>query len=303
MSLVVCRKLDQSLIVVSDTKLSNLKHILSETISDNLRRNLMNLDTGNPVDGTIKTVILSKQTCISFAGVIQNAEEAFRTIKPTDQLPKIIEILKVSSASNETEFLLCSLHPTKIYKINKGICSEQNNSWIGSQKAFSKFQGYLHKQIKPIITGSHIKIEMVPPDEPNPSIFGEVSLAFDNVILDPEIKDVGGFKVMVQNLGGFFQYKGYNLGYEGVDTIQIPRFKPGLYMRPMFQKSASSGSYNINFLIQLKTILLWGFILVREVLGLFMSVMKEVYLGLKFIKWMKLTSWIIRNQHIIFVHQ
>src|SRR5688500_17693426 len=99
MTLVVCRKSNDALILVSDTKLVYDGDVLKR-------------QTGNPLDGTIKSILISRSICISFAGIVNHANEALEKINASQPLDIILEILKEYSASGETEFLVCLSQPT-----------------------------------------------------------------------------------------------------------------------------------------------------------------------------------------------
>jgi hypothetical protein len=187
MSLVVSRKEGNSLIFVSDTKLQYPADVASDKISR------MNINTGNPINGTIKTIIINKNICISFAGAADIAHETLQKISNEIDLAEVINIVTSASNADEADFLIGCLNPTKLFKIKKGVCSEEaQSSWIGCSQAFAKFQGYFLGQIQPIIAGtSSISIEPAIPDSTN---FFKISSAFDDVILDPEVDSVGGLK-------------------------------------------------------------------------------------------------------------
>ena len=239
MSLVVSRKEGDIIYFVSDTKLQYPANVLSGTVSP------MNINTGKRVHGTIKTVIINKSTCISFAGAVDLAHQTLQQIPEQIGLTELIEILTSNSQSNEVEFLIGSLNPTRLFKIKAGVCLEEaQSSWIGCSKAFARFQGYFLGDLRPIIAGSSSVI--IQPAIPGTKNFFNISSTFDDVILDPEVDSVGGFKVLVASVDGAFRYIGYNKGYGGSKMIDFSKMEPGIPY-PLNTFNVAEGSYNIHF--------------------------------------------------------
>lgn len=123
MSLIVVRKDVPYVVIVSDTKLIYPDHETKRS-------------KDNPGEGTIKTIILEGNLCISFAGVVVHAESAFKEIAPSTDRNNVIAILeKYHKKSNrETEFLVCAVLPEPlIHKIKDGESKSVHSSWIGDQ--------------------------------------------------------------------------------------------------------------------------------------------------------------------------
>ncbi len=236
MSLIICRKENETILIVSDTKLT----YPTDKYPDK--------QSGHPSDGVIKTLIINTHICISFAGDVEPAEEGIRQIQPDDNLTQILNILKEKSSGHKTDFIVCTSSPNiKIFEIKDTNCVEVQNSWIGSSNAFSRFQGYFHNQIqdKKNVHSSFIKIE--PTISKGDSEFGKVLSTFDKVIGDSDIYEVGGFKVTVILENGAFRYRGYIHNYMGriefnIDSSMINK------QIPIGHGDAGNGSFMVNFL-------------------------------------------------------
>src|SRR5688500_18747112 len=138
MSLIVARKSENQLSIVSDTKLIYPNHEVKGLKS-------------NPSEGMIKSIIISPDICVSFAGNFDEAENAFKEIQAGESLDKIMEILKrFHKLSNyKTEFLLCYGQPEPtIYKFKNNEYGPVTSSWIGDQKAFNRFQESMNGIVK-----------------------------------------------------------------------------------------------------------------------------------------------------------
>jgi hypothetical protein len=233
LSLIICRREKDSLLVVSDTKLT----YPADQFPDK--------QSGHPSDGVIKTVIVNPNLCVSFAGDIEPAEEAIKQIQPNDDLSRVLKVLRDKSHGNRTDFIVCTSSPDiKIFEIKDTICKEIQNSWIGSTNAFNRFQGYFNNQIQDKKSGpsSFIKIE---PTIGNSNL-GKVSGAFDKVIDDSSVPEVDGFKVTVIIENGIFKYWGYIHNYMGLIELKIDPRMLGQKI-PIGHGSAGDGSYMVNF--------------------------------------------------------
>jgi hypothetical protein len=233
LSLIICRRENDALLIVSDTKLT---YPTDE---------FPNKQTGHPSDGVIKTVIISPTLCVSFAGDIGHAEDGIKQIQPDDEITKVLKVLQDKSHGNRTDFIVCTSQPDiKIFEIKNAICNEVQNSWIGSSNAFNRFQGYLNNQIQEKKGGpsSFIKIE---PTVGNSSL-GKISSAFDKVIDDSSVPEVDGFKVTVIIENGIFKYWGYLHNYMGLIELKID---PKMFRKqiPLGHGSAGEGSFTVNF--------------------------------------------------------
>lgn len=244
MSLIVARKYEDQLFIVSDTKLTHPNHEVKR------------LKT-KPSDGVIKTVIINPRICISFAGDIDDAEVALKQINGIDPIAKIIDTLTYyhKQSSHKTEFILCyALPDITIYKFKSGECKSVVSTWIGDQIAFNRFQesmmGVIKKEKKkkdwrkentklPTTKKTLIEVEMMNMsfELQIPEQFSKMSSAMDAVIDDSNIETVGGFKVNVVYKDGFY-FNRYGKTYRS-NFVMIGN---GAHVL-----DAGEGAYSINF--------------------------------------------------------
>lgn len=129
MTLVVAKKLRDTIIVVADTKLST---------NDGARWN--NADQSN------KIVCIGDQWAIAFAGNTYFADELLKGISADIGFSTLKEMMlnaHLTSLDHEsTDFLLVSVKGMSIYVFAKGKCTKLfgSTAWIGDAAAFSVFQ-------------------------------------------------------------------------------------------------------------------------------------------------------------------
>lgn len=108
MSLIVARKRDNFVALVSDTKL-----------------NLPNETTPTLADTALKTLLISKEVCIAFAGNIHFAEELFRTLSPEMSVGKIVTRALDSHINSEleTDYIVMALTEgvPKLFSLKDGV--------------------------------------------------------------------------------------------------------------------------------------------------------------------------------------
>lgn len=242
MSLIVARKEGNQLAIVSDTKLTYPNHEVKG-------------QKENPRDGVIKSIILTNNLCVSFAGEIDYAENAFTEIGERGNIDEVIDILyRHHIISNQKiEFLVCCGMPTPlIHKIKNGESKEVNSSWIGDSAAFNSFQASMMGTKKPkeipkksqanskagaVITEMNLSFEA----DLQVKLFSKMSLAMDDVIEDSNVVSVGGFKVIVVYKEMFDFVKYFKL-YRG----NVELFGSGTY--DIGHGSANEGAYSLNFI-------------------------------------------------------
>jgi tetratricopeptide (TPR) repeat protein len=241
MSLIVARKQGNQIAIVSDTKLTYPDHEIKRQKDD-------------PFEGVIKTIILDDDLCVSFAGEIVHAENAFLEIGKKQNFDEVIEILyRHHRISNQkTEFLVCSGKPAPfIHKIKNGESKEVNTCWIGDSKAFNSFQtnmmktdrikqsartSHLESKAGIIITEMNVRFTLNMQSE----LFSKMSSAIDEVIEDCNVDSVGGFRVSVVYKEKF-EFVKYGKFYRG----NIELFGSGMHI--LGHGSANEGAYSINF--------------------------------------------------------
>lgn len=133
MSLVVAKKFQDNLYIVSDTKLTCL-----------LGCNL------SPTEGAIKISIVQSDLTISWAGNPEIADKALkdffsitdRTLSDDDIVSFFLK--KHMEGNTKTDFILSFLTPSpRLVAIKNNESAEATTSWIGSHNAFSHFQQHM----------------------------------------------------------------------------------------------------------------------------------------------------------------
>jgi len=209
MSLVVAKKIDNYLQIVSDSKLTAEEQIY-----------------GNPfLFGTLKTIITSVNTCISFAGLVEKdginyPKIAFEKIFDTESMPltDILEILTdvQKQSKYETDFIVAHQNDDiiRLIKIQNGQLYEGYDTfWIGDIDGFNVFQTeFLNKSSDKDLTG----------EEKSSVMFD----AFTQVINNATVKSVDGLLVSIFNKNGYFEYlEGINLDIHKKTTIKPKQSK------------------------------------------------------------------------------
>jgi hypothetical protein len=248
MSLVVARQDGTQLAIVSDTKLTYPYH------------EVKSLKT-RPEEGIIKTVILSDNQCISFAGDMDSAEAAFKEIGYTGTDEQIIEVLTRyhKQSSYKTEFLYCTGSPLSIYKFKDNDCRAVHSCWLGDKAAFEVFQSFIQGTPPKKDKEKHKK--HIPKSKKNPAPTPRIEIlnfnvsitasitspylskmlaAMDHVIDSGKIDSVGGFKVQAL-YNEKFSYTRYN--DLSRNNIAFEGFGP----RHLGHGDAQEGAYSVHF--------------------------------------------------------
>lgn len=249
MSLIVVRKAENQLCIVSDTKLS---------YPDAEIKGLKN----QPGEGVVKSVIVNANICISFAGEMHYAAQAITEINSDHSIDQIIECLTryhIASA-HKTEFILCYGNPNlTIYKFKNNEYGPVASAWIGDQRAFNQFQENMNGDAKtkqekekrptkkqdstfpatnkPVFSVEAMNLSM---EASIPKYFSKMSAAMDQVIEDGNIDSVGGFKVNVIYKEKFY-YNIYTKMYRGQFAIV------GQGSHTIGHGGADEGGYSLNF--------------------------------------------------------
>jgi len=248
MSIVVARQDGNEIAIMSDTKLTYPNHEIKSQKT-------------NPSEGIIKTVILSPNQCISFAGVVEFAEAALKEVGYSGTDEQIIEILTHhhKQSNFETEFLYCTGSPPLIYQIKENEIGPVKNCYLGEKAAFEIFQAFMfghqsrkidahanvQQTIQELNNSRESKIEIkdfflsVSPSISS-TILSKMMSAMDYVIEMGNVASVGGFKVCVF-YNDKFEYKHYNNIYRGYFELK------GTGAHVLGHGNASEGGYSINF--------------------------------------------------------
>lgn len=174
MTLVVGRIEGKNIFIESDSKISD-----------------ENLAKHNPLYGMLKTIIISPFLCISFASnninFVEDALKSFfeKTDWSADKLSNIDTLLNMllavnKKSNNTTDFALASITNGEpmLFKISNGIIERGiTHFWLGNINGFNIYQR-----------------EYLSLDE-NISIEQKMQLAFEKVINEPSLTDIGDFHI------------------------------------------------------------------------------------------------------------
>ena len=243
MSLVVARKNRNACYIVSDTHWIN--HLKKEEAT--------------PLQGVVKSSILSPNLCVCFAGDLDSAGQALRTYSVYDDDSNLVtrtvdHFLNHHHLSNKgTDFILAFGSPhNKLVEIKDGSCQEVLAAWIGSHNAFNRFQGYMSMSTDAI--RQELKLENAAemyilkiPEHPDTDdiLYEKMKASMFAVIQALEVPEVGGIVVPVAIHQGGFKYMDY------VDIITHPiRFDllPTNTWNVVPFGTAMEGGYAFNFM-------------------------------------------------------
>jgi hypothetical protein len=225
MTLVVAKKVLDSIVIVSDTKVTLERRSTVYNPDESLQ-----LVKGKPDfedSETLKTLILSPEICVAFAGNVRRAIDIIKRLVQTNQYTNITsllnqlekEISKDVTDDEKVEFIVGQIGKDScdLYTINDGGIQSKIACWIGSQDAF-----HLYQRLLPRLDNDDI-------DEfkDYPSIYinaqlGSMILAMRYLIdVDEEDKkgknqnDVGGLALAVKSTKNGFKYLVQSLNSHG----------------------------------------------------------------------------------------
>lgn len=254
MTLVVARKIGNQVIINSDTRLTYPK--VDQHDPDPKR-----IQHHRPSEGVVKTVNLTPDVNLSFAGDVSVAEKVLshfpgkigdRVEFDLNNLIGHLHYLHIDSGQ-ETDFILSigDAQPshTKIIAIKDGSVSDVHAAWIGSHDAFQIYQKTFielsdKSKLKECLTQhSSVQVfvaEMPTNDEELNEVYTRSHFAMRDVILGEKVADVGGFVISSVFNGYSFKYCGYfecyPIGFgrthvlsKGVSTIPLGSNKEGSF--------------------------------------------------------------------------
>lgn len=236
MSLIVARKYNDNLIILSDTKLTYRYE-----------------EKNSPKDGTIKTIILSSNKAVCYAGDVHFAELALKEIAEDLDVSRIESILMKYHHESEqaTDFILAfSEENIVLVEIKNGISQITDNSWIGSIGGFNQYQSSFLSNANnqpQEVGGTTIKIAQMPEteDEDFRKIYSKMFESMINVIEGHEVSEVGGFIIPLIFENDAFKYNIYlQLFRKPIDIdMEVPDGRPAA----INFSSVEDGAYIVNF--------------------------------------------------------
>lgn len=221
MTLVVAKIVKDDIQIISDTKITNIY-----------------LGAEHPLNGQLKTIILTPFITLSFSGNPKYAQDILKLFYSGHILNIQILIIKCLEKNREsgdqTHFLICHYNQNtpSIFKIaNYQIEQNLKNAWIGDKIGFNKYQEYYH-------TSESILD------------FERMENAFNTVVKNDAIETIGDFSIRVQSELGpttnsikFFNYQINRINlfgpyeFENNDNVVIIK-----------TATAKKGGYGISFL-------------------------------------------------------
>lgn len=210
MSLIVARKHKNQIYIVGDTRVSVDDKILST-------------ERFPPQYGIIKSIILNKNFCISFAGTIDYADEAIRVFQQRN-ISSFDDTIKYFLdyhiyRNEEVEFILSFGVPdNEIVQIKDRKSNKVTNAWIGDHSAYEKFQQYkLEKTEQGNFDSQRMTMQVIEmPVINDEEIFTDMLIALKRVNEDVSIKTVGDFTTTV-----IYDKKGFRFSHH-LDTVSHP---------------------------------------------------------------------------------
>ncbi|MBE0359218.1 hypothetical protein [Pseudoalteromonas aliena] len=254
MTLIVARKIGNKIIINSDTRLTYPK-------VDQYDPDPKRIQHHRPSEGTIKTINLTPDVNLSFAGNVSIAERVLsyfpgkigeRVEFNINNLIGHLHYLHIES-NQETDFILSIGSPeeshSKIFSIKDGSVSDVNVAWIGSYDAFRIYQETFIKLSGQNKLNDHMSKDsstliftaaMPTQDKELNEIYTRSHFAMRDVVWGEKIEDVGGFVISSVFNGYSFKYCGYfecyPIGFgrtksllKGVSTIPVGSNREGSF--------------------------------------------------------------------------
>ncbi len=130
MTLIIAKIIEGKIQIESDTKISG----------ENVVRN-------NPIKGRLKSLILSHNLTVCYAGDIELGEDAYnffiQKAKTKIEWQDYLNYLQELSGTKEVDFILAGYSPNPfIIKIKDRQIEQSESAWIGDYSAFTEFQSY-----------------------------------------------------------------------------------------------------------------------------------------------------------------
>lgn len=202
MSLIVARRFNDSITVVSDTRITHPSHIKVDHISG----------------AVIKTVALTPTFSLSFAGDENFAGKTivaafhWQQLDQDEIVKKLLAKHLESNDSTPTDFIVAFHKPTRLVVIKDGAATDTYSGWVGA--GFNCFQcAMLQDRNGPWGPSSKDRLSLwhhtviEPSSEGSPEgLPGKMLRAMQEVIDDPDESTVGGLPVILVTQKNSFCY-------------------------------------------------------------------------------------------------
>jgi hypothetical protein len=209
MTLVVAHRIGGYPYIVSDTKPSpqNQSHVPFHA-------------------GLLKSLIVTPELCISFAGNTHTAENAVLEFKASGisdrDETRTVDFFKGvhSQTPNDIQFILAFGKPGfRVVEMRDGMTSEKDFAWIGSPRAYNSFQGHMLGKLHHApsflntVTWSAVALPASVGEDPGP---GMLMSSMTQVIGTSEHPEVGFLPILVAYGEQGYHYATYSQIYTGV---------------------------------------------------------------------------------------
>lgn len=224
MTLVVGEQFGDRLVVLSDSMLTDRSAVRS-----------------NIIPGQLKTVVLSTNLSVSFAGRVGPALQAIRSLRSALAHNFKIEPVLDSFCTEtlihkgEVEFLVASLIPCPaLYKVSNGRKhSGSNRYWIGDPEGASTLQRIIDSEYD-------IKI---PDQEHCTAAESKLCFAFADLIPERRVQGVGGLPVFCLGSQEAFCYQNHASTFN-YGTVNIPETEEEQELRLTLERTGMGPSYS-----------------------------------------------------------
>lgn len=257
MSLVLAKKVENKIILLCDTRITNV---------------LSNLPKP-PGEGISKIRIVNDDVMLGFAGNVDILDSIFASIVTTDGIENLKSFLfcERERCNRSVDFILCSIAANKIFKLSGDNWEDVEDCWIGSQNAYVTFRGFETGRIdetflKPSHQNTGIfsvirQLENVS-DEARVKV-SNILTAFINVVEKTSIPDVGDF--CIAYVEEFGVYRPLNYFIMRNNNLVLPEPSPEPQILPA--GTVEDGSYAFEFMAINPSQKFAGFFLLQGGLG------------------------------------
>lgn len=216
MTLVVARQRGRAIHIVSDTQLTDVGAQAPLA----------------PFAGTVKSLILHPNFCLSFAGAVACAEKAFKTFLQAGELclDPNYAIEHFSEAHSEagqiTDFILAfGPDDGRLVQIKGGRTEPVESAWIGDPIAFSLYQRAFHEHT-PLSggrsTGSLVHHARSSHPDSDHELIKRMSDALIHVLMSSRVTSTGGFLNAVHTTEIGLTYASYFRSISGRIDLDSP---------------------------------------------------------------------------------
>lgn len=197
MTLIVAKKIGVHIQINSDAKKTDLSNVLRGIECS-----------------ILKTVIINKNLCVSFAGRIGQAlsaiEQIYKNNLSFDEV-KALLLQENKNGNDETDFIIGNLDPiSSLTKISGGYILENlDQCWIGNKQAYESYAHSFCKWLQSFVgTKDEAEADVA-------AIVCSMHFAFNDLVASQTHSDVGQFVIEVANSSNEFAYTPQSIAHPG----------------------------------------------------------------------------------------